>query len=75
MTLILIFSLFIRMGFLIFRLYVGTEFDEFIDRSGKGDTWIMPVYFVAHYIFVDFFSLGSLLLSFAFALSNNTKVI
>lgn len=69
-TSILVISLLARIGYLLYRTIAGASFDTSLDENAYNNGWIMPIYFISHFIFCDFFTCGSLLLCFAFALSN-----
>lgn len=59
-------------------IWVTVEDDDFLDlllASAAKNTYSMPLYFCLSYFFVDFLSIGVLLLNFGFTVANKKQVL
>ena len=71
----LTFSTVIRVLNIVWRYLLGSKFNKYLFQNAIENGYEMPLYFAFHFLLIDSFSLGMLLLNFGFAISNTTQVV
>lgn len=69
----LITSCTIRLGNQIWRALILGGFTETLNESALDNNFVMPLYYICHFITIDLLSAGTMLVNFGFALKNRTE--